>query len=290
MPTLRGFSAWIMSEGKELQEFKPEIQGDDDSSISCWIPSEEGKKFEVHWRDIHGGIPTSGDVNIDGSLVGGRLSLHGLKRTTLCVKGLEISDHERQPFLFSKLQTTDDESANVHVGPDFGAISLSIWRVVIGQRKAHKPKPRQTDVQSPVHERSKKAGCHVVAFAAPEPASVRTWSTKPYSPDDAKRPFVKFVFRYRPLDLLRANEIAPPLKPKPTQTSSNRHAVIKIEDSDEEDLVDDEEIQALKEKLKKMEARKRKSDDKGGQSSKRVKVEQIDFSKHFTPGEIIDLT
>jgi hypothetical protein len=42
MPTHKGFSAWIVSEGKALPEYLVAVDSGS-NRVQCWIPSEEGK-------------------------------------------------------------------------------------------------------------------------------------------------------------------------------------------------------------------------------------------------------
>jgi len=281
----RDFSAWIVSEGKELEEFKPEVEGDDGRTMTCWVPSELGKKFEIHWKDINGGVATRGNVEVDGNEVDNRI-ISGVEGENISLEGY-VSYGEIRPFTFSKLQVTDDDSANFHTTPNLGAISLSISRVIVGESEDYDPPPIEADAHDPVHERSKKGGSHIVAFAASEPyeEALCTWTTTPYSPEDEQAPYVVFIFRYRPLDLLQANDIAPRPSPNCNTDPVEQDGIIKIED---DDPVDDDEIRALEEKLNALKSRKRKI-EQGGGASKRVKSE-FNFSQHFISGEVIDLT
>jgi hypothetical protein len=46
MLTHRGFSAWIVVDGKELPEYLVAVDGDP-NRVSCWIPGEEGQVSQV---------------------------------------------------------------------------------------------------------------------------------------------------------------------------------------------------------------------------------------------------
>lgn len=45
--THRDFSAWITSDGVELECYKPSVEGSDGRALACWIPSQEGKVSSI---------------------------------------------------------------------------------------------------------------------------------------------------------------------------------------------------------------------------------------------------
>jgi len=162
----RGFSAWIKSEGAELAAYNPTVEGDNGRTLSCWIPSEEGKKFEVHWKDLQGGVATQGFIYFDGSP--NRATTNGIivgkgPGGVASKSGARLTEKTIKPFLFSKLCVTDDESATSSVSPELGSIRLSINRIIAKKvsnpSKISRPPPKQ---QGAVHEKSKKAGSHVI--------------------------------------------------------------------------------------------------------------------------------
>jgi len=148
---------------------------------------------------------------------------------------------------------------------------------------------KDTSIIGPVHEKSKKGGSHIVALGnaevARKPQTGRLIKWKHVDGED--KPCGTFIFRYRPLDVLQANGIAPRASPKPDKEPE----VVKVEDVENDS--DIEEIHALKEKLslaRTRRAEKRKLDGKNSTASKRVKMEKMNLSGHFQPGEVIDLT
>lgn len=44
----REFDAWVTVDGMELPQYGCEHIGD---KVTCWIPSEAGKRFTVHFKD-----------------------------------------------------------------------------------------------------------------------------------------------------------------------------------------------------------------------------------------------
>ncbi|KDQ14880.1 hypothetical protein BOTBODRAFT_32240 [Botryobasidium botryosum FD-172 SS1] len=290
MPTHRGFSAWIVSGGQTLEEFKPETE-EGGRTKSCWVPSEAGKKFEINWMDVDGiDIVTSGEVSIDGHLVDA-CSLQGKKGDSTYSSGIPISRTEIRPFLFSTLEVTDNETAPIRTSADLGTISLTVWRVIL--REEGKPRRAEALTHGPVHEKSKKGGSHVVGFGAAEKDESyggMSWEVSPYSPEDKVTPYVKFVFKYRPLDLLQANDIAP--RPKTSVKSWEKNGPrnsesIKIEGDDV-----DEKIRVLEEQVSILKSQKRKSEQEVSNTSKKMKSEDVNPQPHVVleEEEIIDLT
>ena len=44
-----GLSIWIKSNGNALPEYKTEV--DDETSVSCYIPSVDGEQFQICWEN-----------------------------------------------------------------------------------------------------------------------------------------------------------------------------------------------------------------------------------------------
>ncbi|KAG8976354.1 hypothetical protein FRB93_013317 [Tulasnella sp. JGI-2019a] len=94
---------------------------------------------------------------------------------------------------------------------DAGTIRVTVKRVRdIQYVPCRGAQDRVHDLRSvTVHERSKKAGGHVVQ-QAPEKAPTVSGviSLSPYVPAD-KNPYVTFIFRYRPVAILQTQGIMP---------------------------------------------------------------------------------
>lgn len=61
------------------------------------------------------------------------------------------------------LSLLDDDSMTICCSPELGTIRVTAWRAVAGERvpiKAERKAPVPS--QGPVHEKSKKAGTHIV--------------------------------------------------------------------------------------------------------------------------------
>jgi len=270
-----------------LEQFKTEIQED---NVSCWIPSVEGEKFKVHCSDDRGGWETMWCLYFDGSTKEAACkAFRGVNPGVPKVRsGFWVSENEIKPYLFSKLALTDDDSVAALTSPDLGTIRVSFWRVTYGETCEGIQTMADASASGPVHEKCKKGGSHIVAPGSTQVADIPQTGRliKRQLIDPWDKPYGTFIFRYRPLELLQANGIAPRPSPQPDTNSD----VIKVDD-DENDS-DVEEIRALKEKLSKARARragKRKLEGEN-ENSKKVKAEQVEHSGHFQRGEVIDLT
>ncbi|KAJ6498800.1 hypothetical protein C8R45DRAFT_980019 [Mycena sanguinolenta] len=202
---LKEFSAWVCIDGKEVPEYNVEIS-EADRTVTCWIASELGKKFSVHWKNSAYQGSTAGDLKMDGTSCGGKL----MRYPSTTSKDGVIDGQTLKPFMFSSLQLTDDDADLRGPGvalPDLGVIELYIYPTSVTQashRRSAGPAANLTTLK--VHERSKKAVTQQIGLAPAERLPAPSSFAYPVriGPD-----LVKFLFKYRPLDVLRANGIAP---------------------------------------------------------------------------------
>jgi len=209
------FGARVMIENKEVQHYAMHFDPAK-KEVSCWIASEEGKAFSVVWlepeRDIE--YPSGGMLYLDGHYA--RLVFRRSEKPII-FRHL-VSESSYVPFLFSPLAVTDDDTYLDTSSHSIGEIKLVIVRttipeVVAEERGIHRgPPPLQK-----VHERSKKAIAHRVNYGS-EIARPQMTS---YHAKPVER-IVTFIFRYRPLEMLRANDIVPR---NPELFESQEHAL-----------------------------------------------------------------
>ncbi|KAJ7646753.1 hypothetical protein FB45DRAFT_891321 [Roridomyces roridus] len=294
----RRFSAWITIEGVETQEYSVETS-EDGKTVTCWIASELGKKFVVHWTNLEYDDAIKGVIKMDGNDCGATVTLApSAKRVlprTVRKEGVDQSAMNFKPFQFSSLASTDDDS--LLTGPSvyehLGVINLEIIPVLVTAENTAPGGLNQSLSKLTVHERSKKAVTQQITLANSEHrAKPMSFSTSKI----AGPAFVRFQFKYRPIDVLRANGIAPALKRK---TPPPR------EPTPEEDDPDEEEARVLRERLKKLDEKRALKNKKPQvkregvkseedvidltQSNKRVKLEEKK-PRPFVSGEVIDLT
>ncbi|KAH7889391.1 hypothetical protein F5I97DRAFT_522000 [Phlebopus sp. FC_14] len=105
MLTHRGFSAWITSEGEQLREYLVAVD-DNANKVSCWIPSEAGKHFSVHWRDEGTSVHSCSFISLDGFLVPGRF-LFGLGEASR--EGIRTGPITERPFIFTQHQNAGEQ-------------------------------------------------------------------------------------------------------------------------------------------------------------------------------------
>ncbi|KAJ7709703.1 hypothetical protein B0H17DRAFT_999060 [Mycena rosella] len=226
MLTHRGFSAWIVVDGKPVSEY---LVAEDTKAarVSCWIPSEEGQKFSVHWKDHGGKVDSCSFITLDGYVVPGRF-LFGTGETFR--DGARSSATTERPFVFQKVEQGAYEPSIHAVNKDVGMITLRIKRI---QRVASRP-ANPVQVLPSVTLGKRKAGDLCVSFGEDKQTFDQfafTWSVKPYekdSPAGARTPstYVSFVFRYRSREFLQLQGIMPecdvPSSPPVTRASMRR--------------------------------------------------------------------
>jgi len=291
--------ARVMIEDKEVQHYAMHVDTAK-KEVSCWIASEAGKAFSVVWLELDNEYyeyPSGGILYLDGHRV--RLSLRRSAEPIIFQHIISASSFV--PFLFSPLVVTDDDTyLDISPSQSIGEIKLVIARTTVPEVIAEE---RNTIYVAPphlhkVHERSKKAIAHRVNYGneIPRPR-VTAYSAKPVER------LVTFVFRYRPLEMLRANDIAPPLEPQeplnipPTSETSSRkrgHFEVKKEDdsgseTDDEDRVREKallaEAQRCHAEVERIRNGRHLKDNV--RPNKKFKKEDKPF---FIPGEVIDLT
>ncbi|KAF9646401.1 hypothetical protein BDM02DRAFT_3188875 [Thelephora ganbajun] len=296
---LRGYGAWIESDGIPLEEYAVEVK---DNIISCYVCSEEGKKFVLHFDDdgshyLEQTIPfghygRSIKVKMDGQQVE---NLWGDSMKKLRSVGVYVGDIVR-PYIFAPITTTDDDDVAARDDPNnehIGTIEVEI-------RRSTKTGPGITTVNGtapstrPIHERSKKAGSHriVLGEGTYSPQNVVMVSYIDHTP------WLTFRFLYRKRDILQAQGIIP-LSSSPSPPPDNLPGPpVKVEGKEDkgkgvkrergengnDDVVeivsDDDDLDALQDELKRIQGRIARK--KAKKSVKRELVSSAD--------DIIDLT
>ncbi|KAJ6514738.1 hypothetical protein DFH09DRAFT_1288004 [Mycena vulgaris] len=264
------FSAWVSVEGVQLSEFATEYSADG-KKATCWIPSENDKQFCITFENAQPvpGFIVSGRVRVDGVSCGGtKLRLASARHVSTASRdSVSTSATTRRPLVFD-----DDAYLNVAISSEIGSIRVKLRHV---KDKPLKKGWKDKNFNAPIlHEQSKKAMGHSVQFGAEFSSN-----KKRLVPEEVIEKLVTFVFKYRPIDLLRAQGTAPP------ETRKRRNT------SDIVDLTIDDDERDEAAKIERPEARlgvlKR--------SSKRAKhepseIKEIRRQPIFQAGEVIDLT
>ncbi|KAI0807309.1 hypothetical protein C8Q74DRAFT_1226993 [Fomes fomentarius] len=119
---------------------------------------------------------------------------------------------------FSSL-AIDEESSTV-LSADLGTIEVQMWRVDKFVPSVNHYSLGDIPEIGTMHEKSKKAGVHVVSLGA---AKTETPRKALRDVGVESEPFAVFLFRYRSLELLQANDIAP--LPKRIQNKQKRPTI-----------------------------------------------------------------
>ncbi|KAF7357819.1 hypothetical protein MVEN_00827900 [Mycena venus] len=236
------FSAWITIDGLEAPEYSIEVS-ENQQEVTCWIPSEVGKKFAVHWTNNSAPGLTGGGVQVDGHKCGFEAIASETRPISLFMDGIAETDTKTRPFVFAPLILTDDDAYLESAShPNLGLIKLEIWRVDIGGGMA--PSVITVPNAQKVHERSKKGMNQQIQFGdAIEHAQVQSAQIRRVG----LGPLVTFSFKYRSLDLLRANGIAPP--PERPQKRKAVSGTPEPESTDREAESDAQEAARIRERL-----------------------------------------
>ncbi|KAJ2932512.1 hypothetical protein H1R20_g4602, partial [Candolleomyces eurysporus] len=227
MPELKGFGVWVEVNGVRLEEYKVETGPD---NVACWIPSEVGKEFSIGFSVPLDRLVSTNhivDLALDGKPIFGfggtvRQNINALTDSRRYLS-TELVNNGRatQSFQFGTLELTDDDSLLHQASEQFGEL-----RVTISSVKAF--------IQSPIldstslskynrndkfiaHERSKKGLAHCVKFGDQRPIARPTYMAKSVGIEK----LCTFTFNYRPMDILMANNIAPPRTTKSNSSSGS---------------------------------------------------------------------
>ncbi|KAI0827430.1 hypothetical protein BC628DRAFT_1369561 [Trametes gibbosa] len=142
MPLKLGhYSAYIQCYGKEPEMF--EVALEDEKTMSCWIPSEEGKAFSVHWEDDIVRKRMQVSPLMDGHRI--VCTAHSRQNRGQCSAVQQTAKHAcpfvplvlslsmlklQYPFLSNISHSVDDESlTNTKAHPELGTIRMEMTRV-----------------------------------------------------------------------------------------------------------------------------------------------------------------
>ncbi|KAJ7483537.1 hypothetical protein FB451DRAFT_107859 [Mycena latifolia] len=275
------FSAYVSVDDVKLSEYTVETSADG-TQATCWIPSENGKEFRVKFqnRDARANCLISGRVHVDGMRCGGtHLEIrHGGHTSAASLTSVYTSTHTRRPLTFGKQALTDDDAyLNAAISPDFGTIKVVLAHV---KPLIEKPgKMQQAFEPQILHERSKKSIGHTIQFGPAFHSRNRLKKS-----GGLIKELVTFIFKYRPIELLRAEGIAPPA-PREERAVTPVDVLDLTMDVDTDDDAD-AEIKKLEARLGLLKDRKKGVKRESGEVKKEIKSEE----PIFKPGEVIDLT
>ncbi|KXN85528.1 hypothetical protein AN958_11231 [Leucoagaricus sp. SymC.cos] len=283
MPEFDGISVTIRVDGVDIPEYSVE-KDVENKKVTCWVPSQVGKAFKVMAHsEEHGRGPWSAEVYADGT----RVISHVFPNN---VGPENIGFHREtssliRPLVFSPVELVDDDALLSNASTTrIGEIEIECSSVEILQFYNNPEYSKKDGLSSnqKLHEKAKKGISHHVGVGAPSSSNGSFCKAK------IKEYIVTFVFRYRSLDYLQAQGIAPLDRPPRNDREDDplpgdvKEELIELSDGDSDD-----EIRTLKAKLDEAKARKRKRGQDNRSASKKVKKEDL---PRFLPGEVIDLT
>ncbi|OBZ67488.1 hypothetical protein A0H81_12608 [Grifola frondosa] len=277
-----------------------------ENTVACYIPSASGKKFEIEWQDHVGLCHAEIQVRIDGQYVNGAVC-RPLGRGSKT--GVQTSLNVRRPFVFSNLETSDDDSlATKHASEDLGAIEVCIIRIKSNTIPVGFTPCSFSDMGT-VHESSKKVGVHCVSLGEciEDGDDIQRVKTEPLF--TSENFYVKFLFRYRPADLLKAQGIMPSERPingleapidkgkkrAMSVTDQNRRLRQRTSPDDVKPAViiidEDEDLNSLEEQLKVIQQKiqMKRNGESSSQSVKKERPASFIRLKHVDDN-VIDLT
>ncbi|KAL1738303.1 hypothetical protein HDZ31DRAFT_70145 [Schizophyllum fasciatum] len=222
--------------------------------------------------------------------------------TTVKREGAHINASEIRNFRFAEVKLTDDDAYLNQNLQNVGEIKVEIWLCHVGgdtvSRQLHLAESTQ------MHEKSKKGLAHSVAFSKPKRLQRPVTFSQVHK--IGTEPLATFTFRYRGLDMLRANGIVP--MPAPAAPSRESRSVSstpaagpsrgrkrKATDAltPQRDvkpmIIDMEEEAEVEERIRKAEdeLRRARLEMHRRRGNTRIKLEQV---LPILPGEVFDLT
>ncbi|KAJ7592559.1 hypothetical protein C8J56DRAFT_1161692 [Mycena floridula] len=314
---LKEFTVWIEIEGTKAKEYGFEMSKNKDGVdvAACWIPSEHGKKFAIHCSYEDLAITFNSRAYVDGTDCGKQSRIAGRPVTPIVFHLLRTSETTKKPFIFTHLDLTDDDQyLDQSVSETFGRIELRLNKAYLDRRQNLPSREYSLPEKKLFHERSKKVFLHRIGQYSLKASVVKRAQTQDSFGDDISAepsrrfqitrrsdPIAHFQFKYRTLDQLMANGIAPrdTLMSANTSGGSKRKRASSTSASTVEpisgpgdndnaiELSDDEpdpaEIQRLQERLAKLQEKTARNE------AKRVKREP-EVKREIIRGDFIDLT
>ncbi|KZO89890.1 hypothetical protein CALVIDRAFT_543164 [Calocera viscosa TUFC12733] len=302
MPRLGDYEIWVEVDGVRLAEYAIESRAGN-VDMRCWIPSEEGKNFIIHYKQHGEGRTCFWKLDVDGRKCGGSITQPRHRHTY--ETGVSISSSEEQFFQFGRITLTENDQIALQdeaLIKQLGTLQIVIQDGTTLRVRNTVPRGKRALLkQKPVHEQSKKAAGHCVVGGAIVQRAPTYYSFKCFG-----RKRKTFVFQYGPKELLQAKGIMPP-PPRAIEAEelvddkADRDTPDGREESSEEDSEEERAAEArireLKEELEALNNRGKRKGKKdvvkredAERPRERMKMEEIEPNRTFALGEVIDLT
>ncbi|RPD66137.1 hypothetical protein L226DRAFT_530260 [Lentinus tigrinus ALCF2SS1-7] len=211
----RGYGAYISCDGAELEVYKTKVEND--KVISCYIASEAGKEFKVHWVDSKPPSHLVVEIRMDGRRMG--VLSHTKQSSKTSNGGFRIALDAHCPYQFAPLTTTDDDTLPSAYSEELGTIEVRLRRVRDFIAVPFVPKAQSRPGPASIHERNRKGAgpSHYVSLGKTKEVKAKSTILRPVLIDD--KPYVTFHFFYRPREYLEDKGIIP------SSSTSRTHSV-----------------------------------------------------------------
>ncbi|KAF8910514.1 hypothetical protein CPB84DRAFT_1763855 [Gymnopilus junonius] len=178
----------------------------------CFIESQEGKNFSVHFKTKGTDYATLATLSLDGKVIRSKCNLRREGHSTK-FSHINTSKTTKRPFMFATIKTTDDEvyldaallsksAANLY------EISVTVRRIIHVMAKKRSDTNCDSEEHVPeihqMHESFNKANAeqmHQVAYGKKEARNVKD-TTGTYFTYDRREVIGQFIFKYRPRHIL----------------------------------------------------------------------------------------
>lgn len=217
MPVFLDLGAQIILKGKALEEFGRK-ESLEERGVTCYVASEVGQHFSIQVGN-RSSVLFAAYVHIDGIYASGILINPGEARMHA---GVYLTEQTLRPFSFTMLELTDDDSTLAEtrkIMDNLGVIEVRFHRALRGDATQARVVNTTLFSGQPVHEKCKKLSSHRVSLGNPI-MGVATTRYTAHLIDGVDKPFARFFFRYRPLDLLQAHGIVPLPREPPRERSA----------------------------------------------------------------------
>ncbi|KIY70214.1 hypothetical protein CYLTODRAFT_198067 [Cylindrobasidium torrendii FP15055 ss-10] len=238
-----GISARVIVDNTDLPEYDTEYDAGT-NKISCWIPSESGKAFQVELTHHTQEYDTAAFFYVDGIGIMGIFNKKDSNISNLKCTGVRVAQTSECPLLFSPTNLTDnDEVLDKTVSKEMGEIRVEYHRLESTDPHEFEVAPGIEDasaLEMAIHEKKKPVAHHAGLGEKKDVPSAQHYSA------NVGDHILTVVFRYRPISYLQANGIVP--RPTSTQSSSDLPTssrkrkspdeleVIEISDTEDEDI------------------------------------------------------
>ncbi|KAI0647053.1 hypothetical protein C8Q79DRAFT_957567 [Trametes meyenii] len=201
--THRGYGVYISCDGRELEQLRVKTS-EQERSASCYVCSDTGKDFRVHWVDSKPPTHLSVEIRVDGSRIGVISHTKGSSKPS--TSGIFITLENRD----LTRDETDDDALPSAYSEELGTVEVRLRRVRDFVTVPFIPKHGSTlgpsrERNAPVANRRLTGSTKSTTVGRRPGTSAKSTILRPILIDD--KPYVVFRFFYRPKDVLEAKGI-----------------------------------------------------------------------------------